>query len=173
MSIKQNTMTPNKLDKSAVDLILPRLQDEYNAFYFYRSASNFLQNMGYVFAAEYFAGESTDELSHAKGLEDYLLSWNVTPNLPDIDKPVLKFDGLVDVINQSYEIEYALYEAYEKTAREMFTTDLCSFAVMQKYLAIQLASIAEYSDFLNQVALIDEKDKLSVLILEKRLFEKG
>ena len=94
MSIKQNTMTPNKLDKSAVDLILPRLQDEYNAFYFYRSASNFLQNMGYVFAAEYFAGESTDELSHAKGLEDYLVSWNVTPNLPDIDKPVLKFDGL-------------------------------------------------------------------------------
>ena len=165
-------MKPNKLEQNVVELILPRLQDEYNAFYFYRSASNWLADAGYLFAAEYFKGESTDELSHAKGLEDYIVSWNVIPNLPDVEKPVLKFGGLVDIIEQSYQIEFELYEAYEKTAKEMFVADLCTFKLMQDYLQIQLKSIAEYSDFLNQILLIDANDKLSVLLLEQRLFKK-
>mgnify|MGYP003649231294 CR=1 FL=1 len=163
---------PKQLEKEVVDLLLPRLGDEFDAFAFYRSASNWCANAGYVFAAEYFKGESEDELNHAKGIEDYLTSWNVIPNLPNIDKPVLKFDGLVDIIEQAYEIEYKLYEAYEETAKKMFVADLCTFALTQKYLGIQLVSVAEYSDFLNQLELIDNNDKFQVFYWEKRAFKK-
>jgi ferritin len=164
-------MKPNKLESAAVSLILPRLNDENNAYYFYRSAYNWCNGAGFKYAAEYFKNESADELVHARGLEDYLSNWNVIPNLSAIEKPVVKFEGLIDIIEQAYEMEYALYEAYEETAQKMFTTDLCTFKLMQDYLQIQVVSIAEYSDFLNQIELIDKNVKLDVLILEKRLFE--
>lgn len=165
-------MKPHKLESNVVEMLLPRILDEYNAFYFYRSADNWLNETGYLFASQFFKAESADELEHAKGLEEYIVSWNVIPNLPNIEKPVLKFSGLVDVIEQAYEMEYALYEAYEKTAKEMFPVDLCTFALMQTYLGFQLKAVAEYSDLLNQIDLIDKNDKLSVMLLEQRLFKK-
>jgi len=165
-------MKPHKLEANVVALLTEKISSEMDAFYFYRSADNWLNETGYLFASQFFKAESADELEHAKGLEEYIVSWNVIPNLPNIEKPVLKFSGLVDIIEQAYEMEYALYEAYEKTAKEMFSADLCTFALMQKYLGFQLKAVAEYSDFLNQIDLIDKNDKLSVMLLEQRLFKK-
>lgn len=163
-------MTPKKLEPEVVSILLPRLSDEFTAFYFYRSAGNWCENAGYKNAAKYFYAESASELEHAKGIEKYLTDYNVTPNLPAIDKPVLKFEGLVDVVNQAYELEYELYENYEKDANKLMKIDICTFALAQKYLAIQLESIAEYSTFLNELELIDKTNKFQVFYWEKETF---
>ena len=63
---------PEKLPKDVVNLLLERLNDEFKAYYFYRSATNWCKNVGYFKAAEFFAKESEDELAHAKKIEDYL-----------------------------------------------------------------------------------------------------
>ena len=164
-------MTPKKLEQKVVNELLPRLQNEFDAFAFYRSASNWCENQGYKFAAKFFATESASELEHAKGIEKYLTDWNVIPLLPTIDTPVLKFSSLVDVIEQAYEMEYSLYEAYEQTAKKMLTDDLCTFSLIQKYLNIQLEAVAEYSNMLNELALIDSNDKFQVYYFEKRVFK--
>jgi len=163
-------MTPNKLDKEVVDLLLPRLKDEYNAFYFYRAASNWCQNVGYFKAAEFFAKESADELTHAKKIEDYLVDWNISPELPTVDRPQITFGGLIDVIENAYLIEYALYEDYEGTSMEVFKKDLCVFDFLQEFRKIQKDSVAEYSDKLNMLEGVNAKDKFNMLLLEKKLF---
>lgn len=162
-------ITPNKLEKPVVDLLLPRLQDELDASYFYRAASNWCAGMGYTKAAAYFAKESADELTHAKGIEDYLTGWNVIPDLPVIEKPPLKFKSLVDVIEQAYKIEFALYEDYEKTAMDCFKLpDICTFNFLATYTKIQVDSVREYSDFLNQLALINPDNKFELLYFENK-----
>jgi len=88
-------MKPNKLQDDVVSLLIPRLEDEYKAFYMYRAASNWCKNVGYFVAAVFFAIESKDELKHAKEIEAYLVGWNVTPDLPVIEKPLLEFTTLV------------------------------------------------------------------------------
>lgn len=120
--------TPEKLSIQVVNLLLPRLQDELNAFYFYRSAANWCKNVGYFKAGEFFSEESETELKHAKAIENYLVDWNVTPDLPNVLKPTLEFRNLVDVITQAYDMEYKLYEAYEETSMRIFKIgDLCVF----------------------------------------------
>jgi ferritin len=163
-------MTPNKLDKDVVDLLLPRLKDEYNAFYFYRAASNWCQGVGYFKAAEFFAKESEDELGHAKKIEQYLVDWNVDPELPTVERPQIMFSGLMEVIESAYEIEYALYEDYEGTSKEMFKKDLCVFDFLQEFRMLQKQSVAEYSDKLNMLEGVDGKSKFNLLLLEEKLF---
>jgi ferritin len=163
-------MTPNKLDKEVVDLLLPRLKDEYNAFYFYRAASNWCKGVGYFKAAEFFAKESEDELSHAKKIENYLVDWNVDPELPTVERPQITFGGLIDVIENAYSIEYALYEDYEGTSMEVFKKDLCVFDFLQQFRMLQKQSVAEYSDKLNILEDVDAKDKFNMLLLEEKLF---
>jgi len=162
-------MTPKILESKVTKLLFPRLQDEYDAFYHYRAVSNYCKGVGFEKAAEYFANESADELSHAKKIETYLVDWNVTPELPEIPNPKVSFKSLLDCIEQSYKIEYALYEAYEETAKTMFQVDLCTFALMQELLAIQLKSVVEYSDMLNLLEGV-EPTKFNLLLLEDKLF---
>lgn len=162
---------PIKLSKEVVDLLLPRLKDEFNAFYFYRSASNWCKDKGFFKAAEFFVKESEDESEHAKGIENYIVDWNVIPTLPTIEKPILEFKSLVDIIEKAYTIEYDLYEAYEETSMDIFKTgDLCVFDFLQKYRTIQKDSVAEYSDKINLLEGCNESSKFELLMLEKKLF---
>lgn len=162
---------PEKLSQPVINLLLPRLQDEFNAAYFYRSASNWCKNVGYFIAAEFFAKESEDEFGHAKKIENYLVDWNVTPALPTIPKPTLEFSSLEQVITMAYDMEYALYEEYEDTSMKIFKTgDLCVFDFLQQYRTGQKDAVAEYSDKLNMLEGTNTGSKFEMLMLEKKLF---
>jgi ferritin len=163
-------MTPNKLEKNIVDLLVPRHLDELDAFYFYRAASNWCQGVGYFKAAEFFAAESADELVHAGKIEKYLVDWNISVPLPTIPKPRIEFSNLLEVIEEAYTIEYELYEKYEDTSMKVFQAqDPCTFDFLQEFRKIQTKSVAEYSDKLNMLEGV-KGDKFEMLLLEKKLF---
>lgn len=164
-------MKPKQLPKEVVELLLPRLKDEFNTSYLYRSISNWCKNVGYFKASEFFAKESDDELVHAKGIENFLIDWNVTPDLPIIQQPKLEFKNLCEVIEMAYGVEYQLYEDYEDTSIKIFKTgDLCVFDFLQFYRTTQKQSVAEYSDKLNMLDGVDCNSKFEMLVLEKKLF---
>ena len=45
---------PVKLSSEIVNLLLPRLKDEFTAAYFYRAASNWCNNVGFFKAGTFF-----------------------------------------------------------------------------------------------------------------------
>jgi ferritin len=169
--IARNIMKkPEKLSQEVVDLLLPRLQDEFNASYLYRAASNWCRNVGFFKAADFFAKESEDELKHAKNIENYLTDWNVSPALPTIEKPEIEFKDLVDIIEKAYGIEFKLYGDYEDTsAKVLKMNELATFDFLQQYRKIQNDSVAEYSDKLNILDGV-EPTKMNMLLLEENLF---
>lgn len=161
---------PNKLPQEIVDLLLPRLSDEYAAFYNYQAISNWCQNVGFFKAAKFFEAESADELVHAKKIESYLVDWNVIPALPSITKPQLEFKTLADAIQKGYDMEYALYEEYEDISIKVFKTgDISAFDFLQFYRNTQVSSVAQYSDMLNVLDGV-EITKFNMLLLEETLF---
>lgn len=162
---------PNKLSTEVVDLLIPRLKDEFDAFYFYRAASNWCKNEGFFKAGEYFAKESDDELVHAKRIENFLVDWNVTPELDKIGAPEIEFSDLGEIISKAYQIEFDLYTEYEDTSVKIFETkDICVFDFLQFFRDVQTKSVAEYSDMLNVLSGIDTEDKFKMLLLEENLF---
>lgn len=163
-------ITPKKLPQRVVEILIQRLSDEFEAMYFYREASNWCANAGFFKAAEYFAKESNDESDHAKGIENFLVQWNVSPLLPIIDRPD-KNTSLVQILEDAYKIEFSLYEAYEEDSKKIFEIgDICTFDFLKFYREAQTKSVAEYSDKINMLTGVDT-DKMNLLLLEKKLFK--
>jgi ferritin len=161
--------TPKTLSDSTVKILTARLGDEYTAHYFYRNATNWCAGIGYLKAAAFFAQEAENELDHAKGLQKYLVDWNVMPLLPSI-KPNVTFSDLIDIINKAYALEYALFEAYNADSKELFTADLATFDFLTTYRTGQTQSVIEYSDLLNAAELVDINNKFEILYFEQTYF---
>jgi len=162
--------TPKTLADASVKILTERLGDEYTAHYFYRNATNWCAGIGYMKAAAFFAQEAENELEHAKGLQKYLVDWNVMPLLPSI-KPNITFVDLIDIINKAYALEYALFEAYMRDSKELFASDLNTFDFLTGYRTGQNDSVIEYSDLLNAAMLIDPTNKFEVLYFEQTYFQ--
>lgn len=163
---------PEKLEQGTIALLQSRLLDEFNAFALYRSATNYCQNVGFFKASEFFKAESSDELEHAKNIENYLTQWNVTPILPTIPAPEVNFKGLSDIIEKAYEIELSLLEKYVDSSSKLFKAgDLATFDFLQEFRKIQNDSVAEYSDKINVLEGVNVGSKFEMLMLEETLFE--
>jgi len=161
--------TPKGLPEEIVAMLEARIGDEYKAHYTYRSAANWCKNANYKKAAAYFEAEANSELEHAKGLQDYLTQWNIMPQIPAVD-PAREFNGLVDIVNQSYTMEYSLLMAYSGQQVELVDLHPATHNFIQKYVNIQNEAVGEYSDLLNALCLINPDNKLDLLYFEKRYF---
>jgi ferritin len=164
-------LKPIQLPANVVSILTERLKDEYAAHYFYRNASNWCKNVGYLKAGAFFDAEASSELEHAQGIQDYLTDWNVTFSLPVISPPA-KVSALTSVIEAAYEIEYDLYESYEKNSNTILfdIKDTCTFDFLAKYRTIQRESVAEYATLINKLTLFDNKDKNFLFLFEQENF---
>jgi ferritin len=161
--------TPKTLADASVKILTDRLGDEYTAHYFYRNATNWCAGIGYLKAAAFFAQEAENELDHAKGLQKYLVDWNVMPLLPSI-KPNVTFSDLIDIINKAYALEYALFESYNRDSKQLFNSDLTTFDFLTTYRTGQTESVIEYSDLLNAAELVNIDNKFEILYFEQTYF---
>jgi len=146
-----------------------RIGDEYTAYFFYRNAANWCKGMNYNKAGEFFEAEAANELEHSRGLQDYLTQWNIFPTIPQAPT-TMNFTSLVDVVNKAYEMEYGLLEKYSSDQKVFFDVHPATFNFIQKYVDFQNQEVAEYSDLLNALELIDINNKLDVLFFEKNYF---
>lgn len=162
-------LTPATLSAETITRLTNRLGDEYYAYYLYRAAADWCQNVGYVKAAAFFTNEMKSELEHADGIRAYLTGWNIFPQIPTTNT-VFSFGSLIDVINQAYAFEYKLYQSYIEDSQSLFVSDLATFDFLKKYRDIQVDSVAEFSDLLNAAMLIDTTNKLDVLYFENQYF---
>lgn len=160
---------PIVLDEQIVKLLTERIKDEYTAHYYYVCAANWCKEKNYAKAAVYFEAEASSELEHSKKLQNYMVDWNVVPTIP-MTNTEHKFESLLDIINGAYQMEYDLLTAYNQTSSKVFAMDLNAFDFLQEFRNIQKDSVAEYSDLLNGLNLIDVKDKFQVLYFEQTYF---
>lgn len=163
-------MKPTKLNTKIAGLINERLVDEYTAFITYQSISNWAIGAGYQKAGEFFLNESNDELVHARKIQSFLCDWNVTPEIPVIEKPKLVFKSLVEAIETGYALELNLYEKYNDICETIEELDSAVYQFLTFFLNIQTESVAQYSDFLNILEGCDTSSKFEMVMLENKLF---
>lgn len=162
-------MKPHKLQSEVISILTDRLADEYTAYYFYLCAANYCNNIGYFRAGNFFKDEAANELSHAQIIMDYLVKWNVQPVIQKTDTNH-SFENLYSIIEDSYELEYNLLTKYNDGSSKLFKSDLNTFDFLQQFRTIQTDSVAEYSDLLNKLELIDTDDKFQMYMFELNNF---
>jgi ferritin len=130
------------LELNEVAIIMPRVQDELNARYFYEAASAWCRTNGYDNAAKYYANEASQENEHYTRWINFLSDWNVKIDFPTIPIPPV-FTSLIDILEKQYQIEFNLGEAYEADAINIFPICQTIYKLMQEYVQIQNDSIIE------------------------------
>lgn len=170
VEIMSSTITePKKLPKEIVEEIEKRIAGEYNAHYTYRNAANWFRNANYKKAAAFFEAEASYELDHAKMLQDYLTQWNIIPKIHPVNS-LKEFSSMVEIIDEAYDVEYNLLLNYSSMQSELNKFHPATFNFIQKFVDIQNESVAEYSDLLNALCLIDINNKLDLLYFEQTYF---
>lgn len=162
-------MKPAKISDEVLQMFNSRIGDEYSAHFLYNAAANWCKNANYKKASAFFDGEAKAELEHAKKLQDFVTQWNCLPTIPQPETGKT-FESLIDIINQAYKIEFDLYKAYESDSRKIMGKDLAIFDFLEEFRQIQTESVAEFSDLLNALELIDCNDKFQILYFEQTYF---
>lgn len=160
---------PNTLPAEVETMLNARLGDEYAAHYLHKNAANWCTGANYPKAAAFFEGEAAAELEHAAKIQAYLNQWNLIPQIPAVPTQVT-FSSLVDVVNKAYQIEYDLFEKYSADQQALFGVHQATFNFIQTYVDSQTESVAEFSDLLNALELIDPTNKLDLLFFEDKYF---
>jgi ferritin len=162
-------ITPKTLDGGIVAALESRLKDEYTAHLIYKNAANWCKNVGYIKAASFFEAEAADELTHAQKLQDYMVQWNVLPQIPVSTVPN-NMKSLIDCINTAYNFEYNLLQSYSQIQMEVDGMHPATFNFVQEFVDIQNQSVADFSDLLNALMLVDYNNKLDLLMFEDKYF---
>lgn len=157
------------LNDKVIQILIARIKDEYTAHYYYRAAANWCQDMNYKKAAEYFKNEADDELTHAKKLQEYMVDFNIQPDIPQA-QTTHNFSNLIDIIHGAYKIELDLMMKYNKSSQMVFADDLTTFDFLTEFREIQKNSVVEYNDLINASNLVDKTDKFQVLYFENTYF---
>ena len=158
-----------QLSDRTISILTNRLRDEYTAHYYYRAAANWCGDMNYKKAAAYFTAEANTELTHAEGLQKYMVDFNVIPEILKTNT-VHQFNDLTEVVYGAYEMELALMKAYNKDSQSILIEDITTFDFLTEYRKTQKESVVEYNDLINAINLIDKNDKFQVLYFEQTYF---
>ena len=160
---------PATLDPEVIQLLIERIKDEYTAHYFYRNASNWCDDKGYLKAAAFFAAEAEAELTHAQKVQKYLVDWNALPVIAPV-KMFPSYTSLIDIVNKAYDMEFNLLLAYNSTSQQIFSSCLSTFDFLQELRQGQVESVAEYATLLNAAALVNVSNNFEVLYYEQTYF---
>jgi ferritin len=157
------------LNDKVIQILIARIKDEYTAHYYYRAAANWCQDMNYKKAAEFFKNEADDELVHAKQLQEYMVDFNVQPDIPQAET-THSFSNLIDIVQGAYKMELDLMMKYNKSSQAVFVEDLTTFDFLTEFREIQKGAVVEYNDLINASNLVDKTDKFQVLYFENTYF---
>lgn len=155
------------IDEKVIKLLNYRIQQEQYSSKVYEQMSAWLQNASYLNSASVWSKFANEELEHAELAKNYLLSFNVMPELMVIDEPINDFTSLKDIIQKTFDHEVMVTEqCLELTGKAMEWKDWTLFALGQKYNEIQRIEMDEVYNLVDISNLTNDN-----LILDKYIGE--
>jgi ferritin len=143
------------ISKKTIDLLQYRIQEEENSARIYLSMAMWLENEGFLNATKLWKKYSSEENSHADWAREYLLSFGILPETPELKKVKSSYKGLPDIIQKSFDHEIEITLQLQKLAKHAIQIDdHMLYTLAEKYLKEQ----------------IEEHDKTQTLVDQLRSF---
>ncbi len=151
------------ITKEVIDLLLYRIQQEQYSSKIYEQMSLWLSNEAYLNMAKVWSKFAEEELEHAELAKQYLLSFNIMPELMVIEEPINDFKDVRDIIQKTFDHEVLVTEQIVNLSNKaMEWKDWSLFTLAQKYTEIQIGEMNEVYDLVDIAKLTNDN-----LILDK------
>ena len=153
------------VSKKVQDLLKLRIQNEEYSSRLYKAMSNFLEYNGYTGAAKLWDKYSSEELTHAKWVNSFLLDLDYLPPLPAIKEPPCEFESLPDVIKKSFDHEYQITLECKELAKACLAEgDFLTFGLAQRFINEQVEELAKTQLWVDKLESFGEsKEALKLL----------
>jgi len=162
-------MENNLISQEVVDILQFRIQQEEQSARLYEQMSLYLNNEGYINSSKYWKKYAEDEMSHAGWSKEYLLSFGIMPQLPDLDSPSGEFNGLPDVFRKTYDHEVLVSNQCKELGKKaMESGDFILFTLAQKYNSEQLEEMGNVTTMLDLLKTFGE-EKHTLLLLDSHI----
>ncbi len=149
------------ISQKLIELMNYRIAQEEASSRLYKAMAVWLDFKGYSGASKLFNKYSSEELVHANWAYEYLLDLDVMPNIPALEKPVVEFSGLVDIINKTYEHEQKVTAQCEALAAAAFKDgDYMTLHLAQHYLDEQIEELAKSNYWVNRIEAFGSDSKI-------------
>jgi ferritin len=156
---------------SVVKILNYRIEQEESSSRLYHSMSMYLNNAGYLGAAEALQKDADDEMKHAQWAKEYLLDMGIQPTIPALGKPEQSFSGLSDIIKKSYDHEIMVTQQCNELAKEgMKTADYLLYQLANKFLQEQQEELGKAQNRIDRIKIIGD-NPVGLLIIDKELGE--
>jgi ferritin len=140
------------ISEKLISLMNYRIEQEEASSRLYKAMAVWLDFKGFSGAAKLFNKYAEEEMKHAGWAYQYLLDLDVMPAVPAIEKPIVEFGGLVDIINKTYEHEQKVTEQCQALAAAAFKDgDYMTLHLAQHYLDEQIEELAKSNYWVNRI----------------------
>jgi len=141
------------------ELLNYRISQEEASSRLYKSMSIWLSYNGFSGAEKRWGIYSDEEQKHAEWAYGYLLDLDVKPEVPALEAPPCEFDGLVDIIQKSYDHEIKVTEQCKALASAaMKEGDFLLLELAQKYNGEQIEELAKTQYWLDRLEAFGDSE---------------
>lgn len=170
MSNVKFTPPPGKtnplISKECIDILNLRIEQEEYSSRLYTAMSLWLNDAGYVNAAKKWAEDANDEMVHASWAKDYLLDLGVVPKTPALKEAPSKFNGLPDIIKQSFDHEVMVTKQCNELATHALKyNDHLLYQLAIKYMQEQQEEMGKVQTYMDKLETFGE-DKVALKLFD-------
>lgn len=146
------------ISQKTIELLHQRIKAEEESSRLYEQFSLWLANESYISLAKLFKRYASEEMSHVGWAKDYLMSFNIIPELPSLDEPINLITNVLDIATKTLEHETLVTlqcrELYKHALEE---GDYNLVTLAQKYNAEQVEEIDRANNLLSIVKMTTDK----------------
>jgi ferritin len=155
------------ISQKTIDLLNYRIQQELTNSKRYEQMYLWLQNKSYINAAQIWKVNYEDEIKHSNWAKDYLMSFNVMPELTAIEEPANMYESFEEIVQKTFEFEVETTKQCRELAKHALEEgDYNLLILANKYNEEQIEEMDTAYAFLDLVKMTNDK-----LVLENYIQE--
>lgn len=157
------------MKKSILDLMNQQINKELFSAYLYLDFSNYLMDRGLAGFANWFRVQAQEELAHAMLFYDYVHHNNEATTLEAIEKPNVKVNSIMDVLQESLKheefITASINDIYAEALKEK---DFRSTQFLDWFTKEQGEEEANVHELIDKLTMLGE-DKQGLYVMNAEL----
>lgn len=154
------------IHKDCLELLQQRNHEEEKSARLYEDMYMFLSNAGYTNLGKLWHNYAHEELTHADWSRTYMLSLGIQPELRPMPKLTGNYQGLVDVIEKSYQHEIEITKQCQTLAATALKhNDHMLYDLALKFLREQIEEIDKMQNWMDKIKTFGS-DKVALRLLE-------
>jgi ferritin len=158
------------ISQKTIELLNYRIQQELTNSKRYEQMYLWLQNESYLNAAQLWKTNYEDEITHSNFAKEYLLSFNIMPELTSIEEPENIFTSFADIVQKTFEVEAETTRQCRELAKHaLLEGDYNLLTLANKYNELQIQEMDDAYTFLDLVKMTNDKLVLESYIQENFL----